>query len=249
LASLSGRRAIVVGIGGRHGTAAVRALAGHGAEVIAVDRNPASLRGLPAGVRPLACDMSEGAVADAITGLEGEGWPVDIVVTCPPLIADEAAAASVANLRDVLALTVEPALAWTAAAAKAMAPRRAGAIVHVTGLAGLGGFRGRVPAGAAFAAIHNLVQNFALELASSEVRVNALVPGVDAAESRAIAAIAGRPERDVVARIPLGLTMPETAFADALLYLVHPGSTYVSGQVLAVDGGWSTWGRLHAVAT
>ena len=248
MASLSGRRAVVVNVSGRYGAATVQALAAQGGEVIAADRNPAGLRGLPSGIRALSCDMSEGAVADAVTTLEGEGRPIDIVVTCPPPLPD-VATPSAAALRDAFALAVEPVLAWTAAAAKAMAPRRAGAIVHVTGLAGLGGFRGRVAPGAAFAAIHNLVQNSALELAPSEVRVNALVPGVDAAESRAIAAIAGRPERDVVARIPLGLTMPETAFADALLYLVHPGSTYVSGQVLAVDGGWSTWGRLHAVAT
>jgi NAD(P)-dependent dehydrogenase (short-subunit alcohol dehydrogenase family) len=243
LTSLNGRHAIVAGVGGRHGLTAARALAARGAKVAGFDRDPAALKTLPDGIAGKVCDMSDAAIADAVAELEREA-AVDIVVTCPPAI-DEAAD----DPADVLRLVVGPARAWTAAAAKAMKPRRAGAIVHVTGLPGLGGWRGHAELGAAFAAIHNLVQNFAVELATSEVRVNALVPGVDAPEVSRIAALAGRTEQDVLARIPLGVPMPESAFADALVYLAHPSSTYVSGLVLSVDGGWSTWGRLHAVAT
>ncbi|HVZ13610.1 MAG TPA: SDR family oxidoreductase [Bauldia sp.] len=248
MASLSGRRAVVAGASGRYGPAVVRRLAATGAEVIAADRNVDGIRDLPSGVRALPCDMSEDAVTDAVSALEGEGRPIDIVVTCPPVLT-AVEAPTAADLRTAFALAVEPVLSWTTAATNVMAARRGGAIVHVTGLSGLGGWRGAASAGAAFAAIHNLVQNFALAFAASEVRVNALVPGVDAGEARAIAATAGRAEQEIVSRIPLGLTMPEAALTDALLYLAHPGSTYVSGQVLAVDGGWSTWGRLHAVAS
>jgi NAD(P)-dependent dehydrogenase (short-subunit alcohol dehydrogenase family) len=249
LSSLAGRCAIVAGVDGRLGLAAARALAGHGATVFGVDRDAAALDQLPAGVVPLACDMSDGAIREVIARVEREGGTLDIVVTCPPAAAEVSAPPDATALHGLMQTFVEPALSWTAAAAAVMAPRRAGAIVHVTGLAGLGGWRGRSAAGAAFAAIHNLVQNFAVELAPKEVRVNALAAGVDPHEVARIAAAAGLSDRDVLARIPLGFAMPESAFADALIYLAHPGSTYVSGQVLAVDGGWSTWGRLHAVAS
>jgi 3-oxoacyl-[acyl-carrier protein] reductase len=248
MAGLRGRRAIVAGAGSKHGAAAVRALAMQGAEIFAVDRDASASQDLSPGASVLTCDMSETAVADVIATIERAGRPLDIVVTCPPAIA-ETAAPTVADLRQAFRLLTEPAMIWTAAAAKVMAPRRTGTIVHVTGLSGLGAWRGRTADGAAFAAVQSLVRSLAVELAPSEVRVNALVAGIDATEARAIAATAGCPERDVRGRIPLGLTMPETALANALLYLVHPSSTYVSGQALAVDGGWSTWGRLHAVAS
>jgi NAD(P)-dependent dehydrogenase (short-subunit alcohol dehydrogenase family) len=226
----------------------VRALAACGAAVIAVDRDTEQLADLDKAVDALACDMHETSVAELLARLEDDGGSIDIVVTCPPT-TPYTHSTNVAELRQALALILEPAWAWTSAAASAMTSRRAGAIVHITGLSGLGGWRGQAANGAAFAAIHNMVRSFAVELAESEVRVNALAPGVDASEAHDIALSAGRTEREVDERIPLRSPMPAAALADALIYLSHPSSTYVSGQVLAVDGGWSTWGRLHAVAS
>jgi NAD(P)-dependent dehydrogenase (short-subunit alcohol dehydrogenase family) len=81
------------------------------------------------------------------------------------------------------------------------------------------------------------------------VRINALVPGVTEGQAGRLAAARDRSLDDVRHRVPAGKFLPDDALGNALLYLVHPSSSYVSGEVLVVDGGWSMWGRLHAVAS
>ncbi len=129
-----------------------------------------------------------------------------------------------------------------------MRERGTGVIVHLTGLSGLGGWRGWLAGATAFSGIHGLVKTFALELAPHGVRVNALVPGVTAAQGAVVADASGQSIDAVRARIPLGSWMSEQDLGNALIYLVHPSSSYVTGEILAVDGGWDMWGRLHAVA-
>lgn len=250
--SLSGKRAVVAGIAGAHAGAIVRALRNAGAVVAAFDRSQEALRSLSDAsdtVLSLVCDMTEAGIAQALAGLEERGHVVDILVTCPPPLVEDRKAAEAAGLRDVLASTVEVAFLWTVAAAALMRQRRSGAIVHVTGLGGLGGWPGWEAAGVAFAGLHNMVQSFAVDLARDTVRVNALVPGVTEAQARQIATASGKSSDAVRARIPMGTFMPEDALGNALVYLVHPSSSYVTGDALTVDGGWNIWGRLHAVAT
>jgi NAD(P)-dependent dehydrogenase (short-subunit alcohol dehydrogenase family) len=184
-----------------------------------------------------------GATVDAVpAGADPSIHPeVGILVTCPPhLIAG-------AGLADALATAVTPANTW----ATHFAARRqeaGGVIVHVTGLAGLGGWPGWDAAGVAYAALHSLTRSTAVALAPRGIRVNALVPGVDEPLAREIAAASGSTPDEVRDRIPSRRFMTDTELANALIYLVHPSSSYVSGETLVVDGGWDIWGRLAAAA-
>jgi NAD(P)-dependent dehydrogenase (short-subunit alcohol dehydrogenase family) len=168
---------------------------------------------------------------------------IDIVVTCPSLATQHPGGDF-----DTILASVAAAERWTTAATRSMSARNSGAIVHVTGLSGLGGWPGWQASGAAFAAIHNLVRSHAVSLAPQGVRINALVPGVDAKMARTIAEAEGVALDTLRARIPLGRFMDAQALANALVYLVHGSASYVTGEVLAVDGGWDMWGRLYAVA-
>ena len=169
---------------------------------------------------------------------------VDILVICAPAIA---AGVSVTG---AVSEVVGPAESWASRfAASRQSSGGSGVIVHVTGLAGLGCWPGWEAASVAYGALHSLVRSTAVALAPYGIRVNALVPGVDERLAREIAVATGLPLDDVRMRIPVQRFMPERALANALLYLVHESASYVSGEMLVVDGGWDIWGRLSAVAT
>lgn len=210
------------------------ALAGQRAVVVGPGRVHAA--GLAKALAAAGADVAEVADPDGFDG-------IDILVLCPSRETEAPGGSLDAALREV-------ALAgrWTADAAGAMRRRRRGVIVHVTGLAGLGGWPGWEAAGLGFAAIHNLVASTAVKVAADGVRVNALVAGVTADLAAAIAADRGITLEAVRARIPDGRFVDAAALGNALLYLVHDSASYVTGETLTVDGGWDVWGRLHAAA-
>lgn len=192
--------------------------------------------GLTAALRAHGADVERLATPDALEG-------IDILVTCPSPATQQPGGDF-----DTILADVASAERWTTAAGRSMHARNGGVIVHTTGLSGLGGWPGWQASGAAFAAIHTLVRSHAVALAPQGVRINALVPGVDAELASTIARAEGLSLDTVRARIPSGRFMDADALANALVYLVHESAGYVTGEVLAVDGGWDIWGRLHAVA-
>lgn len=220
MASLSGARAIIVGTGSPYADLCRTALDAQGAAVTPYDR----------------------AMRPGDVSLE----PVDILVTCPPTLGPDVDDVDVAAAVNAC---VAPAAAWASRVAGPMQMQGGGVIVHLLGLAGLGGWPGWQAAGAAYAALHNLTESSAVALARHRIRVNALVPGVDERLAREIATARRRPLDEVRERIPVRRFMPEAALAQALVYLVHPSSSYVSGETLVVDGGWDIWGRLSVVAS
>jgi NAD(P)-dependent dehydrogenase (short-subunit alcohol dehydrogenase family) len=109
-----------------------------------------------------------------------------------------------------------------------------GSIVHITSLSGLAASPYATPYGAAKAAIINLTMSMAVELGAAGIRVNAVAPGTIVTTKSA------DPEDDAGrAAIPLGRRGHPRDIAGAVLYLLSDLATFVSGQVLAVDGGSS----------
>jgi len=210
------------------------ALTGKRAVVVGPGRLHAA--GLARALAAAGADVAE--VADP-EGFDG----IDILVLCPSRETEAPGGSLDDALRDVALVG-----RWTAAAADAMRRQGRGVIVHVTGLAGLGGWPGWESAGLGFAAIHNLVASTAVAVAPDGVRVNALVAGVTADLAAMIATQRGITLDAVRARIPDGRFIDAEALGNALLYLVHDSASYVTGETLTVDGGWDVWGRLHAAA-
>jgi NAD(P)-dependent dehydrogenase (short-subunit alcohol dehydrogenase family) len=128
--------------------------------------------------------------------------------------------------------------------AQAMAERgSSGAIVNVASIASLHGLRNRVAYCAAKAGMVGMTRALAVEWADHRIRVNAIAPGVVATEALRAALEDGRlTAEDAIHRTPLGrLSAPEEV-ADVVRFLASEQASYITGQCLAVDGGWSASG-------
>lgn len=142
----------------------------------------------------------------------------------------------------VLRLNVDGSWALTQAVARrSMIPRRAGVIVFVSSIAGLAGNRPEFVQTVAYntskAALINLARSLAGEWGRYGIRVNCIAPGF--IPSKMSEVVLNRMRDRYVERVPLGRVGRDEDLAGALLYLASDASSYVSGQVLAVDGGLS----------
>ena len=241
---LGGQVALVTGAGRGLGEACALALADCGATVLAMSRTEAELDTLVGTIeasggtaRALPCDVTDSAaVRDAI---ESAGQ-IDILVNNaginrpqPFVEVDEQ------SLDLMLDLNVRAAFIVAQAVARCMLSQGSGSIIHMSSQMGRVGAENRTVYCATKHAIEGLTKAMAVELAPAKVRVNAVAPTF-------IETPLTRPFFEdptftdwVMSRIPMGeLGLVEDVVA-AVLYLASPGARLVTGQSIAVDGGWT----------
>ena len=114
-----------------------------------------------------------------------------------------------------------------------------GSIVMISSVNGHLGFGGRAAYCAAKAGVQGLVRSLAVEWAPLAVRVNAVSPGTIATEMQAAFLDTGYASPGLfLSRIPMGRFGQPHEIADAVRFLCSPRSSYITGVVLPVDGGW-----------
>lgn len=125
------------------------------------------------------------------------------------------------------------------AAAAPYLAERGGAVVNISSIHGLMGVTGRAAYAVSKAALVHLTRVLAVELADRGIRVNAIAPGI--VETPMAAGVLDDPgtRAKLVGAIPLGRPAVPMDVAWATLFLLSPGASYITGQVLAVDGGRS----------
>jgi 3-oxoacyl-[acyl-carrier protein] reductase len=139
------------------------------------------------------------------------------------------------DIHAVLDVNLTAVFRVTRAAAKHMMRRRRGAIINISSAAASKPGRGQSNYAAAKAGLEGFTKAMAVELAPKGIRVNAVAPGViESAMTRAIRDAAG----DVILdRIPLRRFGTPEDVAGAVAFLASPAATYITGEVLHVDGG------------
>ena len=138
-------------------------------------------------------------------------------------------------LDQVVDLNLKGTVYVTRAASRVMLRQHSGAIVNISSVVGLSGYRGLSVYSATKAALDGLTRGLARELGSRGITVNSVAPGYLRTEMSH-----GLDEDQlgqITRRTPLGRLGEPEDVARAVLFLTDPANTYLTGQVIVVDGG------------
>ncbi|CAN7592475.1 SDR family NAD(P)-dependent oxidoreductase [Bosea sp. LjRoot9] len=197
----------------------------------------------PEATLALACDVSDpAAVAAAFAALVTRFGRLDALVNnAGTAVFKPLLETSYEEWQRVLAVNLTGPFLTTQLAAPLMADTGGGAIVNITSISGLRASTLRVAYGTSKAGLAHLTKQQAAELAGLGIRVNAVAPGpVDTAMAKAVHSPEIRADYHDV--IPLNRYGLEEELAEAIFFLCSDRSSYITGQVLAVDGGFDAVG-------
>jgi 3-oxoacyl-[acyl-carrier protein] reductase len=241
---LTNQIAVVTGAGRGIGRAIALRFAAEGADVVCVSRTLVNAQKVAGEVRALgrkawahAADVSNaGAVSSAAEMILAETTRVDILVNNAGITRDGLLLRMSEEDWDVVLNTnLKGAFLFTRAFARPFIKQRSGRIINVASIIGLIGNAGQCNYAASKAALLGFTKSAARELASRGITVNALAPGF--VETDMTAALNENVRNEVLGKIPLNSFGQPDDIAHAALFLASPAARYITGQVLAVDGG------------
>jgi 3-oxoacyl-[acyl-carrier protein] reductase len=234
---------VIFGGTGGIGSATARKLAHRGAQVVLAARSPARLRTLAAelGAASFVVDATDiAAVEDVVKETANQYGAVDGIVNCVGSIVLKAAhQTSEAEWRSILAANLDSAFAVVRAGAKTMRGS-GGAIVLMSSAAARVGLPSHEAIAAAKAGVIGLGRSAAATYASKGIRVNIVAPGL--VDTPMAAGITANPLmlKASASMHPLGRIGRPEEVAEVVTWLVSDDSSWVTGQVIGVDGGLSS---------
>jgi NAD(P)-dependent dehydrogenase (short-subunit alcohol dehydrogenase family) len=191
----------------------------------------------------LTCDVSDtDAVASALAKIERRFGRLDALINNAGVaVFTPVMETSDADWERVLAVNLTGPFLCTKAAVPLMRKHGGGAIVNITSISGLRASTLRSAYGTSKAGLAHLTKQLAVELAELGIRVNGVAPGpVDTAMAKAVHSAEIR--ADYHDAIPLNRYGLEEELAEAVYFLCSGRASYITGQILAVDGGFDAAG-------
>ena len=238
---LTNKVALVTGSTRGIGREIATVLKGCGARVAVVgrekDKAEAAASEVGGGAIGFGCDVSDSsAVNQLVADVEAAFGSVDILVNNAGLTRDNI----VMRLKDedwdaVLDANLRGAFATIRAASKGMMKRRWGRIINISSVVGIIGNKGQANYAASKAGLIGLTKTIAKELASRNILVNAIAPGF--IETEMTDAMTPEARKGLIDAIPLGRLGSPADVAQAVAFLSSDYASYITGQVLVVDGG------------
>ena len=240
---LSGRVALVTGASRGIGRSIAVRLAGQGAVVVAAARDghargTAEEIGAAGGrAEAIALDVTDGpAIAAAVSGVLERHGRIDVLVNNAGITRDQLMLRLKREDWDaVLATNLTSAFTLTQAVLKPMVRQRGGRIICISSVVGQGGNAGQANYAASKAGLIGFAKSVALEVASRGITVNVVAPGMIATDMTRAMTDAAREEWE--SRIPLRRMGTPDDVATAVCFLASDEASYITGQVLAVNGG------------
>jgi NAD(P)-dependent dehydrogenase (short-subunit alcohol dehydrogenase family) len=244
---LDGKVAVLTGASSGLGARFARVLDGAGASLVLAARREERISALADELRDavaVRCDVADGADREALVAAALERYGrVDVLV-------NNAGTTAVAPALDegdedfarVLEVNLTAPFALAKRAARVMLDSGGGVIVNVASILGLIG-SGQIPQASYTASkggLVNLTRELAAQWARDGIRVNALCPGWFPSEMTEGMFADERGRQFIRRRTPMGRAGEDSELDGALLFLTAPASSYVTGQALVVDGGWSS---------
>jgi 3-oxoacyl-[acyl-carrier protein] reductase len=234
--TLEGRLALVTGGSRGIGRAIAVELANAGAQVVVGYRSGAEEAEQVAaeiGGRAVQADVSD---PEQATRLVEEAGDIDILVNNAGLTRDGLIARmSDEDWRTVIDTNLGGVFATCRAAARGMMRRRSGAIVNLSSVVGVHGNPGQTNYAASKAGIIGFTKALARELATRNVRVNAIAPGY--IETALTDVLPDAVREALLASTPLGRLGVPADVAGAVRFLCSDEASFITGEVLLVDGG------------
>jgi len=241
---LKGQVAIVTGASQGLGRAIAVALGGSGAHVVCVARNAEKLAetvgeitGASGSAEAQAISVTDGEQVDALCeSIAEKHGKIDILVnnagitrdTLLPVMTDE-------QWDDVILTNLRGTFLFARACGRLMMRSRYGRVINISSVSGLIGNAGQTNYSASKAGMIGFTRSMSKELAKRKITVNAVAPGF--IESDMTKALGDSILSEVKKNIPAKRLGKAEDVAACVLFLASPAASYVTGQVLTVDGG------------
>ncbi len=247
------RVALVTGGAKGIGQAITRQLAQAGYDVVITGRDLAALEAEAAELtsqgftaHPRQMDVADPDTVEAVfADITSTIGTVDLLINCAGVIIRGGAETYTdQQWRQVIDTDLNGVFWCSRAASRGMLDKGAGVIVNVGSVAAMVGLSGRASYTTAKAGLSGLTRTLALEWAGRGVRVNTIAPGWTLTEMVQSGFDSNSlDERALVARIPMGRLATTNEIASVVLFLASDAASYITGQVLTVDGGFTVNGN------
>ncbi len=241
---LQDKVALITGASRGIGRAIAEKLASEGADLVLCDLQKEWLAEVEQAIAAMgrksisiAVDVKDSqAVQMAVEAAMNAFGKIDVLVNNAGITKDTLLVRmSDADWDEVIAVNLRGTFLFTRAVGKIMMKQRSGAIVNIASIIGLIGNAGQCNYAASKAGVIALTKSAAKELASRNVRVNAVAPGF--IQTKMTDALPEQVRQKMLEAIPMArFGLPEDV-ANAVLFLSEPASSYITGQVLNISGG------------